>query len=241
MLWACILLPQLALDGVLRRHATPDEPLALVSGPAQRRILRGVNTAARALGLRAGQPLSIAQAICSGFTVVDHDDAESERWHDFLAAWAYRYASLVSREFPAALMIEVQASFRLFGPWPQLEARLREDLCALGFRHRIALAPYPWAARVLAGVHDGLAITADEPLQRALGQVPVARSGLPGETVASLGRMGLRQLRHVFALPRAALGRRIGQDALEHLDRLRGDVATPLRYFQPTDRFHARI
>ena len=30
MLWACILLPQLALDAVLRRHPDPDAPLALV-------------------------------------------------------------------------------------------------------------------------------------------------------------------------------------------------------------------
>jgi len=42
MLWACILLPQLALDGVLRRHPDPDAPLALVGGPAQRRMLRAV-------------------------------------------------------------------------------------------------------------------------------------------------------------------------------------------------------
>ncbi|EGH33952.1 hypothetical protein PSYJA_35544, partial [Pseudomonas syringae pv. japonica str. M301072] len=27
MLWACVLLPQLALDGVMRRHGNPDEPL----------------------------------------------------------------------------------------------------------------------------------------------------------------------------------------------------------------------
>ena len=66
MLWACILLPQLALDGVLRRHPGPDAPLALVGGPAQRRVLRAVNDAARAAGLRAGQSLGAAQALCSG-------------------------------------------------------------------------------------------------------------------------------------------------------------------------------
>lgn len=38
MLWACVLLPQLALDGVMRRRSDPDEPLALISGSAHRRI-----------------------------------------------------------------------------------------------------------------------------------------------------------------------------------------------------------
>lgn len=42
MLWACILLPQLALDGVLRRHAAPDEPLVLVDGPVQRQEARAI-------------------------------------------------------------------------------------------------------------------------------------------------------------------------------------------------------
>ncbi|EGH18215.1 hypothetical protein Pgy4_35218, partial [Pseudomonas savastanoi pv. glycinea str. race 4] len=53
MLWACVLLPQLALDGVMRRRNDPDEPLALISGSAQRRVLQAVNPAARALGLKA--------------------------------------------------------------------------------------------------------------------------------------------------------------------------------------------
>src|SRR5690606_35702289 len=209
MLWACILLPQLALDGVLRRHPDPAAPLALVDGPAQRRVLRAVNPAARAAGLRPGQSLGAAQALCSRFAAVSHDPAEVERWHDFLAAWAYRYSSLVCRTLPSALLLEVEASFKLFGPWPRFEARLREDLAALGFRHRITLAPNPWAARVLANVHDGLAVTAEAPLRNALGQLPVERSGLEPAVAASLRRMGLRRLRQVFALPRAALGKRI--------------------------------
>ena len=45
MLWACILLPQLALDGVMRRRAEPEKPLALISGTAQRRVLQTVNAA----------------------------------------------------------------------------------------------------------------------------------------------------------------------------------------------------
>ena len=241
MLWACILLPQLALDGVLRRHATPEQPLALVAGPPGRRVLRTANEAAKAAGLRAGQSLATAQALCARFTAVEYDPAEITRWHEFLAAWAYRYGSLVSRQLPAALLLEVEASFRLFGPWPRLEAQLRADLTELGFRHRLTLAPNPWAARVLANVHDGVAITDPAPLQRALGQLPVERSGLPPEVAQSLRRMGLRQLHQVFALPRAALGKRAGTDTLQHLDRLTGALATPLEYFQPAASFEARI
>ena len=54
MLWACILLPQLALDGVLRRRPPSDEPLVLVSGPAQGRIVHAANASARAVGIHRG-------------------------------------------------------------------------------------------------------------------------------------------------------------------------------------------
>lgn len=241
MLWACILLPQLALDGVLRRHPDPDAPLVLVDGPAQRRVLRAANPAARAEGLRPGQSLGAAQALCSRFAAVAHDPAETGRWHDFLAAWAYRYSSLVCRTMPSTLLLEVEASFKLFGPWPRFEATLREDLAALGFRHRITLAPNPYAARALANVHDGLAITSEAPLRNALGQLPVERSGLPPEVATSLRRMGLRRLRQVLDLPRAALGKRVGPEALAHLERLTGALPTPLQCYQPPDEFHARI
>ena len=46
MLWACILLPQLALDSVLRRLPDPDKPLALVSGPTHLRHQHAVNASA---------------------------------------------------------------------------------------------------------------------------------------------------------------------------------------------------
>ena len=95
MSWACILLPQLALDGVLRRHPQPERPLALVTGPAQKRVLAAVNPAAARLGLHAGQALAAAHALLSGFATLEYDPDEVARSRDFLAAWAYRYSSQV--------------------------------------------------------------------------------------------------------------------------------------------------
>ncbi len=42
------------LDGVQRVYPEPDQPLALLAGTPQRRVLQTVNDAARALGLRPG-------------------------------------------------------------------------------------------------------------------------------------------------------------------------------------------
>ena len=241
MRWACILLPQLALDGVLRRQADSSAPLALIAGTPQRRVLHAVNPAARALGLRPGMPLTAAQVIAPGFAAVEYDPDEAQRGHSLLAAWAYRFSSLVSTQYAHALVLEIEASLRLFGPWPCFEARLREELGELGFRHRIVVAPNPAAARVLANVHNGIALLSEETLHHALGQLPVERAGFAREVAVAFERMGLRKLRQVMALPRETLARRFPKEVLEHLDELLGQRQTPLHYYAPPDCFDTRI
>ena len=241
MLWACILLPQLAMDGVLRNRSDADAPLVLLSGTPQRRVLQAVNPMARSLGLKPGQSLIAAQALTRDFTTAEYDLASIERWQQFLAAWAYGFSSQVSLHYPRCLLLEVHSSLALFGPWPRLEARLREELHALGFQHRITLAPNPAAARVLANAHDGLAVTDTETLQSVLAPLPVERIGLPREVTTAFARMGLRTLRQVLALPRAGLARRFPAEVLKHLDTLLDHRPLALDFYRPPDRFDARI
>ncbi|UTH38378.1 DNA polymerase Y family protein [Pseudomonas sp. KHPS1] len=240
-LWACILLPQLALDGVMRQRVEPTEPLVLLGGPPQRRVLQAVNPAARALGLKPGQLLSAAQALTRGFASADYDLAAIERWQQFLAAWAYGFSAQVSLHYPRCLLLEVGSSLGLFGPWPHFEARLRRELGELGFQQRITLAPNPVAARMLANVHDGLAIGDAAELRVALERLPVDRIGLSRETASALTRMGLRSLQQLLALPRDGLARRFPAELLRHLDSLLGERALALDFYRPPDRFDARI
>ncbi|MEO7251491.1 MAG: DNA polymerase Y family protein, partial [Arenimonas sp.] len=111
MLWACILLPQLALDAIRRGMRPPDL-----------------------------QPARKVEERRPDLPMTRHDPRQEERLRHLLAAWAYRYSSMVSLEGEDALVLEVQGSLGLFGPWPRLERMLRDDLQALGFQHRIALA-----------------------------------------------------------------------------------------------------
>ena len=240
MRWLCILFPQLALDAVLRSRDDPTVPLALLSGPPQRRVLQTVNESARDQGLRSGQSLTQARTLLENFDTVEHDPAQTEYWQQFLASWAYGFSGHVSLDFPRTLLLEVASSLRLFGPWSELEQRLRAELQALGFQHRLVLAPNPLAARVLANVADGLAV--DElALPAELQRLPVARSGLPGELIESLQRMGLRRLQQVLELPRDGLAKRFPPQLLAHLDQLQGHHPLALSCYQPPDHFRQRI
>jgi len=241
MLWACIVLPRLALDAVLRRSPDRDAPLALVDGPAQLRHLHAVNDAAAAAGLRAGMRLVAAHALLPRFEMVRHDPVAETRWQRFLAAWAYRHSSLVSAQWPGCIVLEVRASFRLLGPWPRIEARLREELHALGFAHRIAMAPTARAARVFAGLRDGFAVDHPAAMRTALDRVPVRHAQLPGNAGERLQRMGIRDLGGLRGLPRDGLRRRFGDELAQAIDRLYGEADDPLALYAPPDRFDARI
>ncbi|KKW69061.1 hypothetical protein AAV94_01240 [Lampropedia cohaerens] len=239
--WACIALPQLALDGVLRHHPQRHAPLALVGGSARQRVLLAVNQAALAAGLRAGQRLVQALAIAPDCTLVAHVPEESLRWQRLLAAWACRYSSQVSIQWPNALVLEVASSLKLMKGWQALQAHWRSQLQALQFTHRIALAPNPCAAWVFAQLRDGLAFWQQPTMLAALAQIPVRRAALPDDAGQSLHAMGLHTLGQVFAMPRAGLRRRFGQPLLDHLDRLRGLVPQPLICHEPPAAFAQRI
>ena len=73
MRWACLLLPHLALDGLLRRMPDATVPTVLIDGPTQRRVLRDVSDRAHALGLRPGQSLPTAQALVGNLCALPHD------------------------------------------------------------------------------------------------------------------------------------------------------------------------
>ena len=239
MLWACVLLPHLALDGVLR-HRSDDGPLVLVAGSANARTLVAVNTAAREAGLRVGQRLIAAQALLAHFEVLPYDKAATGRWQRFLAAVAYRYSSEVSL-LPHALVLEISRSMGLFGPWSRLAAMLRADFGALGFRQRIAVAPTAHAAWVLAGIGDGQAVLTSAALRPALQRVSVRKSHLPDAATEALPGMGIRTLGQLLSLPRDGLRRRFGTELLTVLDRLIGDQPAGLVAWRPPDTFDLRI
>jgi protein ImuB len=243
MLWACLLLPRLALDAVRRKSPADRDaaPLALITGPAQKRVLLDANAAARAAGLHPGQPLLAAQALLPDVAVVGHDPREDAALLRLLAGWAYRYSSMVALQDGDAILLEVEGSLGLFGPWPRLERMLRADLHELGLEHRIALAPTPLGACVLAACEDGMALTDPVQLRRMLDRAPLERARLPDAQVQAMHAMGLRRLRQLFALPRAGLARRFGPGLLEHLDRMRGDAPDPRELYRPPDVFERRI
>jgi protein ImuB len=251
MLWACLRFPQIALDAIHigngrigndRIGADDFEtPFAVIDGPVQRRSIVLANAAACRTGVRSGQPLAAAQAICPALSIASRDEVAERQALEAIALWAYRFSADVSILATDAIYLEIGASLSLFGGLAALFRRLRFEIAAFGFEYSLAAAATAAAAHVLAVQADGIAIPRAAPLVNALGAIPLATSGLDDDAVAALRGMGFRHLRDLFRLPRAELTRRIGQDALDHLDRMRGFAPETLIRYRPADRFERRL
>jgi protein ImuB len=242
MLWACLRFPRLALDAIRIGEPPDDEkPFAVIDGPTQRRHIVLANAEAKRAGVRPGLALAAAHALCPGLSIASRDEGAERQVIDTVAVWAYRFSADVSIAGPDAVVLEVGASLTLFGGLAALLRRLRYEVAAFGFDYSLAAAATATAAHVLAAQADGIAIPHAGPLASALGAVPLATSGLDAGAVAALRGMGFRNLRDLFRLPRAELARRIGPDALDHLDRMRGLVAETLHRYRPRDRFERKL
>ena len=242
MFWLCLRFPQLALEALrIDARTRGERPFAIVDGPLQRRHVVLADAAALEAGVRSGHTVAAAQMLCPRLVVAPRDPPAERQALESLASWAYRFSAEVSIGTPDTVFLEVGRSLALFGGWPALERRLRAELDAFGFTCLLAAAPTATAASVLTAQATGIAIPEGTDPTSALGKVSLAASGLDASKIAALDSMGFRHLRDLFRLPRAELARRIGEDALDHLDRMRGLVTEALPHWHPASCFERRI
>ncbi|MBB5206685.1 Y-family DNA polymerase [Chiayiivirga flava] len=216
-------------------------PCAIHDGGAPRSRIVRANAAASAAGIVPGLTLAQAQALLPGLRSYPRDTAAETRRLEHLGAVAYGFSSQVRLLPPDAVALEAGGSLRLFGGYDALQRELRASLEQLGHVHHCAAAPNALAARVLAPLHDGIALFSDEHMRRELARVPIERAHLDADTVAALARLGLRRLGDVDVLTPAALARRLGRPLLDTLDRLHGHIPDLASLYQPPNRFERRF
>jgi protein ImuB len=159
-----------------------------------------------------------------------------------VATWCLQFTPRVAyvdvqADVPAVVM-EVDASTRLFGGKRRLAERVRDESKELGVC-RVAWAPTSLAAVALAraGLTNGFRKALNEHLDDLPLEVlvPVARHG------ATLSRVGCRTLGQVRALPRGGLGRRFDKELLVALDQAYGLRPEVHAWIELPEHFNARL
>ena len=247
MLWLALHLPLLSLEAFCATLPAQAQPVA-VALIHQHRIA-AVNAAAAACGVRPGMKRATALALVADLRLADTDTARDAAALQAVAHTALAFTPAVTLHDAQTVLLEVQASLRLFGGLVALRQRLAAALAPLGHRVQMAAAPTASGAALLARWHPAdrgdlvlgahaRQLSALEPL---LDAAPVWLLGPGREHWEALQGMGLHTLADQRALPRAGLARRFGAGLLDELDRARGRQADPRRWLEWPATFDSRL
>ena len=146
-----------------------------------------------------------------------------------LGQWALQFTPMVCLgQWPNSLLLELQASLKLWGGPEKLQALLQKGWADLGWPDTVqAWAPTAraadWAAAWRATAPELPPVLSKERFRSLpLALIPEAQAHL-----STLSRMGLHTLGSLLHLPRAGLAQRFGPEFLEALDRAQGRQPDP--------------
>jgi len=244
MYWLALRFPVFSLD-VLDDGVTEDRrPRILLSKGRVARVLQACQRA-QERGIYPGMGLSSALALVGDDPdgVVFHErNVELEKSRlQILATWAGQFTSkVVLREDPPGLLLEIGGSEALFGHRVALVARIVQEVQQQGIICRHAAAPIASAAWALAGGgREG--VYGDDDWLAAVCALPVTSLDWPSKTKSALRAVGLKTIAACLRQPRDGFVRRYGKDAQLALDRLTGQVAEPLSFFEPPPVFRQSL
>ncbi|MDH4992472.1 DNA polymerase Y family protein [Aquamicrobium lusatiense] len=241
-----VFLPTWPVDRLRRKtgDAAPsvEAPLVLVGRDRNRRIVTAADSAARALGLRVGMPVTKAQALVPGLAIeaaAPKADAESlER----LALWVLqRFSPIVAVDPPDGIVIESTGADHLHGGEAAMLDALIGRLTLSGVAARAAIADTWGAAHALARYRaDPVLIGGAGKGEALISPLPLEALRLPDSISAGLRDLGFAAISDLIAQPRAPLTRRFGPELCRRLDQALGVAAEPITPLRPEDMIEAR-
>ncbi|WP_299859835.1 DNA polymerase Y family protein [uncultured Roseobacter sp.] len=143
--------PHLGTDRLIRR--TPqlaDVPLAVVEEQQNAQVLTSLNLTALGYGLRVGQPVRDAHAMCEGLITRTRSPQEEAGFLVSLQRWAGKFSPWVATEAEDGLVVDLTGCAHLFGGEAALLEVVQQDCTDLGLAVRMGLADTRGAAWALA-------------------------------------------------------------------------------------------
>ncbi|NDW46072.1 DUF6504 family protein [Ruegeria sp. PrR005] len=277
--------PRLGAERVMRaERGLHAGPLAVVEEQSNMQVISALNAAAEAAGLRVGQPVRDAHAMCGGLLTRPRNPPAEQLFLTALRRWAGKFSPWVAEEPPDGLVVDLTGCAHLFGGETALLGVVEGDCADMGLSVRMGIADTlgaAWALARYAGQQPGSDRSGDAIAQEAratraragkrrhwtkggaapqvaapgggariaapgqchgvLGPLPVAALRLEPDTVAQLGRLGLRRIGDLLGQPRAALARRFGRGLVLRLDQAMGSAPEPVSPARAPDRFAVRM
>ncbi|MGA1801826.1 Y-family DNA polymerase [Rhizobium sp. HT1-10] len=194
--------------------------------------LTALEAAAEVIGLKPGQGVAEARAMCPDLDVVEDDEVADRRLLEAMADWCDRYTPLVSLDGRDGLFLDITGCAHLFGGEKALLKDILFRLFHLGLEVRGAISSSPGLSWAVARFGRSGIVEEDE-METVLAPLPVASLRLDGPTVAALHKLGLKQVGDILSAARAPLARRFGSLLLLRLDQALGLDEEPISPRRP--------
>jgi len=253
----CELAEKRLLLGLQRSKAKPPLGVVLVTaqstlgshqaGPEQKPIdatakLSAVNESAKRYGVREGQTIAEACALVSSLVVREVTQAEVFATLSGIAEVGLSLGTTVSVEAPDTVCVDITGSAHLQGGELALGSEFANRVRAMGHSVRVAISNGPRLARAFAqwftpSAADpedrGVCAVPSEHTVPAFAALPINALPLSGDTAGWFVRLGVFTIGELCALPRQALGSRLGDAAASVTELCAGRDRAPLIAFTP--------
>jgi protein ImuB len=180
-------------------------------------------------------PIAEALAI-EGRLEVEEEDRESDaRALEQLAVWMERYSPMVSLEegaAPSSLLLDISGCASCFRGEDRLLRQAVRELGEAGWTARIAIADTPGAAWGLAHHARTPCLAPPGATERVMRSLPLAALRVPGEALAALLELGIREVDQLLKLERASIPSRFGEEVLQRIDQALGRAPEPLKPYR---------
>lgn len=200
--------------------------------------LTALNEKAEVIGLKPGQGVAEAKAICPALDIVEEDLAADRKLLEAIADWCDRYTPLVAIDGRDGLFLDITGCAHLFGGEEALLEDILIRISGLGLDVRGAISSAPGLSWAVARFDDSRVVP-PQAMEEALAPLPVASLRLGEDTVAALQKLGLKQVGDLLAAPRAPLARRFGVPLLLRLDQAVGLIEEAISPRRPVAQLSA--
>lgn len=200
--------------------------------------LSALDPIAENLGLKHGQSVVEARAICPNIDVLHADHAADMAFLNALADWADRYTPLVALDAPfgqaQGLFLDITGCAHLFGGEEAMLKDMISRLHQMGIYAQGAIAPTPGFSWGLARQYapesydyQNVIMTWDNA-KHFVSSFPMAALRLPLDMLIGLDRVGLKNVKDILDAPRKPLTKRFGPFLLKRLDQMLGREDEPI-------------
>ena len=232
--------------GVVLRSVAESAPAAPSASPAKpidaTAKLSAVNESARRYGVREGQTIAEACALVASLVVREVSAAEVREALGGIAEVGLSLGTTVSVEAPDTVCVDITGSAHLQGGELALACEFANRVRSMGHSARVAISDGPrlarafahWFSPAAADPEDrGVCVVPSERTVAAFSTLPINALPLSADTAAWFVRLGVFTVGELCALPRQALGSRLGDAAANVTELCAGRDRAPLVAYTP--------